>query len=371
MIVGRRSPDGDPLLPSRLVLAAPRKELPSRVRRLFGKGQGVQLVSDESDAAQASLLTVRKPDPLEHPVRSMSVTAFRNYLACPYLFYLKHVLKLEPLDDAVSELSPPAFGNAVHDVLEEFGNSDVHLSTDEDQIRGFLRSSLERYFVRSFGEDTLPAVTVQKNQTRMRLDAFAAWQAEWRSQGWEIRHTEVAANDTFIELPDGRQMQLRGRIDRIDYHAGDNAWAILDYKTGDSFKTPDQAHRRGGQWIDLQLPLYRVICRGLALEGQYHLGYVTLPKDLTRVGVHLAPWTDEQLDEAEMEAQRVATNVLDEVFWPMSLPTPVFRRDYAAICQDNVFEPRRELVSATAGPPGPLAVDGPGAEKSLDEGGAQ
>ena len=63
---------------------------------------------------------------------------------------------------------------------------------------------------------------------------------------------------------------LIGRIDRIDRNERTGELAVLDYKSSDSAKTPEQIHRQGRtsekEWIDLQLPFIaissaRSICR--------------------------------------------------------------------------------------------------------------
>ena len=38
---------------------------------------------------------IPRPAPLAEPIERLSPTAFRDYLACPYRFYLKHVLRVE------------------------------------------------------------------------------------------------------------------------------------------------------------------------------------------------------------------------------------------------------------------------------------
>ena len=111
---------------------------------------------------------------------------------------------------------------------------------------------------------------------------------------------------------------LKGRIDRIDRHE-DGRVAIWDYKTGDNAKTPAQAHRRGGRWVDLQLPLY-VLLAGelLAEEGKpAELGYVNLGRDVGAIAFREAErWgckkdedPDEVLASAYLEAQRVVRDV--------------------------------------------------------------
>ena len=127
-----------------------------------------------------------RPVRLERPVTTISVTAFRSYLACPYRFYLRHVLKLDSMDDAAEELGPDTFGTLLHEVLRQFGNDPIRAEKDPDKIRRFLHHALNQYVTANYGTDHLPALAVQIVQARTRLDAFADWQADRTKDGWEI-----------------------------------------------------------------------------------------------------------------------------------------------------------------------------------------
>lgn len=92
LIAGKYTLAGDPLKPSRLLFRCSQRELPGRARRLFGNVEQTRRVP----AAQ----TIFKLKPaagercgevLED--KTIFVTAFGDYLACPFRFYLKHVLK--------------------------------------------------------------------------------------------------------------------------------------------------------------------------------------------------------------------------------------------------------------------------------------
>jgi RecB family exonuclease len=143
--------------------------------------------------------------------------------------------------------------------------------------------------------------------------------------------------DAVLDV-DGRPMILRGRIDRIDVHRETGQRAILDYKSSDAAKTPEKAHQRGDDWTDLQLPLYRHLARSLGITGPVQLGYVLLPKDVDKVEFRMAQWTDDQLAAADEVARQVVKHIWAEDFWPPIDPAPDFSEEFAAICQDGVFE---------------------------------
>ena len=210
---------------------------------------------------------------------------------------------------------------------------------DAEEIAAGLSEWLDRLVLRQYGTEPLSAVRVQVEQLRRRLEALAAWQADWTRQGWRIEHVETGPEDgsAAIEV-DGEPMLLRGRIDRIDLNPTTGKRIIFDYKSSDASRTPDQTHRRKGEWIDLQLPLYRHLARGMGIAGPVELGYIVLPKDPAKVGHLLAGWTEDELRAADRTAEEVVRHVRAEIFWPPASPPPAFSEEFAAICGDQHFD---------------------------------
>ena len=344
LIVSRRNPDGDPLIPSRLLFATDRERLAERALRFFSPPLPVHGLPPLAGSLTADRLEpdfpIPRPLPFERPVLALRVTAFRDYLACPYRFYLRHILGLQPVDDAAEELDGAAFGNLLHDVMYRFGNGPLRDSTDPGEIRKVLEGLLEQRVAEIFDGKPLAAVGVQVEQLRQRLRAFAEFQARWAEQGWQIRHTEVPARHqpgSPFDV-DGTPILLRGRIDRIDVHRDSGEVAVLDYKSSDSGKGPEAVHRRAGEWVDLQLPLYRHLVGELGLEGPLRLGYLLLPKDLRSINVAFAEWDEQALEEADEVARDVVRAIREQHFWPPADPPPDFSEDLSPICQDRVFD---------------------------------
>jgi RecB family exonuclease len=261
-------------------------------------------------------------------------------LACPYRFYLRHVLKLDTLRDDADELDGAAFGLLAHEVLRRFGSGPARDSTDPAEIRRVLDHELNQCVATEYGRHALPSVYVQIEQLRIRLHALAEHQAEWARRGWRIQHTEVPGprhEDALLSV-DGQDIRLTGRIDRIDVHRETGRHVILDYKTSDSPQSPEQVHRRGGHWTDLQLPLYRHLVRSLGIDGPCELGYVSLPKDIAEMEFQLAQWTETELREADEVAHEVVRRIRREEFWPPADPAPEFSSEFAPICQALAFE---------------------------------
>jgi hypothetical protein len=130
---------------------------------------------------------------------------------------------------------------------------------------------------------------------------------------------------------------------------------VLDYKTADRGDDPKRTHRRGEEWIDLQLPLYRHLVRSAKLavnvpaDAPIELGYVVLPLDLKCVGLLLADWDDALLLSADLKAEEIIRAIRAGAFWPRTLPPPDFFEDVAVICQD------RRMGAGGFGPDGGVA----------------
>ncbi len=340
LVAGRRSGEGDPLSPSRLAFACPREQIARRVLGYFGIAAAAApaRVPHGLPAGQSrSKFAVPRPRPQEKPLTSLRVTQFREYLACPYRFYLRYVEEIAALNDAAEELDSLAFGSLAHDVLKAFGDWPENAGmADAEKIAAFLNSELDRLVRSQYGEKRLPAVRLQVEQLRLRLGAFARWQADWAAKGWRIVKTEVEVEDGVAPLVvDGEPMFLRGRVDRIDQNDRDGSYVIFDYKTSEKGEPPDATHRRkDGTWIDLQLPLYRHLAPAVQIDSpNIALGYILLPKSLAAVKGELATWQEDDLQAADSAASEVVRRIRDQDFWPPSEPDPRFD-DFAAICLD-------------------------------------
>lgn len=359
-VVGRRDADGNPLIPSRLLFAIDSEQLPARVLRLMEKtaeSRESKIESEESGSEHSppdSPLLVPRPEQvavllgqadLLQPKRELrlNVTAFKSYLACPYRYFLRHELGLGTLDDRAVELDGLAFGNVLHDVLRLFGESDMRDSADEDQVRRCVLELLNDVARDRFGPRRRAAVNVQLKQMESRLEVFAKWQAKWRREGWRIEHVERSiqpepnGSDPPSFQVENVSVWLQGRLDRVDRNEVTGAWVIFDYKSGDRGDSPEASHRKKGDWIDLQLPLYRHLARSLALPDEPRLGYINLPKDLAGIGAVFAEWSAGDLADADERAKQVALSVARREFWPMKKLPPGQFREFDDICQVGVF----------------------------------
>jgi hypothetical protein len=322
LVTGRRSGAGDPLLPSRLLFAADAHVVAKRVQRLLaGDGLGMNASEAERAAAGVSL----PPEPVltaPAPPERIQVTAFRELLTDPYRYALARLLGLEPVDDEAREMDPASFGTLAHAVLRRFGRAALGTLMGAEEARAALEAFLDEEVRDRFGTQALPAIRPQVGQLRARLIALASWQGRWAGRGWRVRRVEASPTSGGVPFEvDGVPILLRGTIDRVDENVETGEWCVLDYKTADLPKKPEETHRAGPsksrRWVDLQLPLYRVLAAGVEREEgggplvpraaltSLRLGYVQVPSAPARVGEAWASWSEAELADAEEEARRV------------------------------------------------------------------
>lgn len=356
-VVASRNADGDPLPPSRLLFRESPERTAARVLSLIGPAPvrprpASRWVTERTRCA----IDVPPPRPRAGTVRRIPVTAFRDYLACSYRYYLGRELGLVSVERELGELDPLAFGSLVHEVLERFAQSEVRDATEADPIRRFVAAELDTLAASLFGAQPQPAIAVQLQQAHSRLAAFAEPQATWRAKGWQIAESEQNVRRT-VSLPSGGRIDISGRVDRVDRNERTGEIAVIDYKTGDTATKPLAAHYAAkgetprDRWKDLQLPLYRHLL-GYADE-EIVLGYFNLPKDRDGTAFCEAGFTAEQLDEADSLAWEIAEAILAESF-AFDADRSVAHDSFETICQSKVLkvrprsEPRDPNVAAAS-----------------------
>ena len=350
IIVGRQGPDGDPLRPSRLLLTG---DTDATVERILSFSTAPSTAPRSPDAVESENGFQTCPVPVSIPkIHTMSVTSFRDYLACPYRFMLGHVLRLRTRDHRPDEIDGGLFGTLAHLVLERYGTleRDGHVdSTDERIVRGELDRLLNELVEERFSSSRLPSVHMQLSTLRLRLRAYAAVHAEQARAGWRVRHVELSFGDDAsgrthdhppAKLPGVPGIRLAGKIDRLDYNEELGLHRVIDYKTGDTGKGVIASHctKDRERWFDLQMPLYRHLLRSIDVEIEpAGLCYVQLPAKIEDTKLDEPKWKDEDLELADEKAREVASNVLSGQFDPDS----TFRASWdswSRICGTGIIE---------------------------------
>jgi ATP-dependent helicase/DNAse subunit B len=222
------------------------------------------------------------------PERVFSPTALEDYVACPFRFFLRHVLYLEPMEEPAEEIELTRRGQAFHRALAR-----LHRKLREagvDQPGAEVEAAVLREVAAAVEEDVrrAPSPASQElwrleGQRLLRLAGRYGrhWQKfvePWRERGvlprpslFEVEFGPAAeseqANGPLVIRDGDVEVRVSGRIDRVDtseLEGGVGFW-VVDYKTGRSghYTSPDLA-----QFRRLQLTLYALATEEVLLAGQ-------------------------------------------------------------------------------------------------------
>ena len=303
-VLGTSNAVGDPLLPSTLLLRG-RGDHPARV---LGRVREAFETAPASQAPPRCSFRVGVMAPAT-PIERMAVTSFRSYLESPYLFFLRHALRLREVEPSgpIPRLEANAFGTILHESLRVFAGQVEHRDeTDEQRLRQLMHAALWVTVDRFAGSARSAIMMAQIDAAERRLAHLAQLEAQRRAAGWRTIAVEWRPREPMPLGDTG--VALTGSIDRIDWREEDNALALLDYKTGEQVRPPTATHRsRDGSWTDLQLPLYELLAMPIAaergIEAPPSLGYIAL----TRTS---AKWLDSAWDEDDRhDAVRCASEI--------------------------------------------------------------
>jgi RecB family exonuclease len=222
-------------------------------------------------AVQAAFAGPRQPAPEEEqpPVAislpdQLAITRAQTALSCPCRFLLEVLLEIEDLPEIEAGLDPRDRGAMLHQLLARF-TTEFQAVLDRDGAWDPLKA-----------REQLQAAARQLLQ---KLLPDLHWQAEWErwlgegdsggllwewlqkeqqrfAEGWRWLGMEVKFQDlTGQDWP----FALKGRIDRLDYHPGEQCLVIWDYKSGE-VPGPKKVF---DELAEFQLPGYL-----LALQGK-------------------------------------------------------------------------------------------------------
>ena len=206
--------------------------------------------------------------------RPYSPTQLEEYAICPFRFFLKRVLRINEPQDALMQLgiANTDKGELIHKILEHAviqiiaqKGKQLDLVTWQENLRRIAEQKFTTAERTSFVG--LPEMwRLERERIIYALDMWLEYTFEhfktWRpiatekSFGYGQSETEVIQ----FSLANGKQITLRGKIDRIDTTAEGTKLMAIDYKTG---KVPSaskgKSTEQGGalqQGEALQLPLY-------------------------------------------------------------------------------------------------------------------
>jgi ATP-dependent helicase/DNAse subunit B len=185
--------------------------------------------------------------------RVFRVTELDDYLACPYDYYVKHVLGIAPLEEVTEDISPLARGSKVHAVLRQFYEEwkGPVTAEKEDKARELLRSLAVRAFQNE--ADTFRNRREKELFLLVMAERFLDAEKEFWKHGFTPAYLELSIESFQLPLPDETVVEIHAKVDRIDVDDKGN-FMIVDYKTG-AYPLP----RTGLEQEIFQLPVYAVM----------------------------------------------------------------------------------------------------------------
>ena len=260
--------------------------------------------------------------------RLLSATALEAYASCPRSYLLGRVLRLgdDERPERIDDITPADRGTLMHAVLERFVAEALESGDVPDpgqswsaerraHIHTILDEEVERAQARGVTGGRVNTIILRRRM-RAELELFLDTDDRLRA---ERNSTPITVEIGFgiddepstVELPDGRSLQLRGRVDRVDATA-DGGVLVIDYKggSGRAFAGMDDDPLDGGR--RLQLPLYaRVAAEKLGRDGPRTALYW-----LTRFGELKPMELEEELESALDRTVAAALDGITEGLFP-------------------------------------------------------
>ena len=275
-------------------------------------------------AQQAELATTFGSDHLWSPSR------LETYGTCPHMFYTSYLLGLEVREPPTAGLDAAQLGLILHEVLEEgYGRADDPADIESvlealDQVVGpIMDRAPERY-----GFRPTALWEIERNQyVDALVETIRALSEE--GEGWTPAEFEsrfgFEPNDPLELEVDGKLVQIRGMIDRLDRNE-DGRLRVIDYKTGSgrlNVKELDDGRR-------IQLPLYALAAQdalglGRIVEG-FYWAILAAKRSSLRLSNYRAPEDESAFgpeaayDTARRHVSRIVEGVGSGHFEPVPPP---------------------------------------------------
>ena len=295
----------------------------------------------EPDEGARAILAAHRLDQ-----RAYSATALESFAMCPYRFFLRAIVRLEPREvpEPIEQLDPAQRGTLVHAAqyrtlvrLREEGRLPVRpeglaeaLAILDAELERVARDAAEELAppIPKVWEDTLDAVRRDLREWLVRAAEDPSWVPSRFELAFGIpagEERDVASRPEPVPLSIG--VRLRGAIDLVEER--DATLRATDHKTGSAWTKPGQRVMGGEK---LQPILYALALEALFPDREVwggRLYYCTEKGRYTEVEV--------PLDESARAAiSKVATTIdthLRDGFLP---PAPTEKAcgfcDYAMIC---------------------------------------
>ncbi len=211
-----------------------------------------------------------------------SASRLELWAKCPHAYFLRYVLGINAVEDPEEQyrISPLDFGTLVHLVIERWIEEARANNTlpgpdrpwSDNDVRCLIEIGTEEAKRLEHRGLVGRAVYWQRDKQVFLDDLREFSQFDFVQRG--LRKTSPIASELqfglptsdqdaiAIALPNGRTMELRGAIDRVDEHT-DGSLLVIDYKTGSARNYKNLHEDPLANGTSLQLLLYGLAARQL------------------------------------------------------------------------------------------------------------
>jgi ATP-dependent helicase/nuclease subunit B len=293
--------------------------------------------------------------------RPLSPTSLERYAQCPFKYLLESVLRVQEYErpEESDTITPRDRGSLMHGILERFIRDARPRRDPADAWDAADAEFLETVMREEFAEAEAMGRTGQRllwelEQRRIRrtltrfltVDSLRRRADDSLPQRVELAFgmgAEESQPAIAIPIGDGRALELRGLIDRVDISSDGKVVSVYDYKSG------RQSHLRKLTGEDpvlhgttLQLPIYAQAALEATGAETARVAYWLLDADHKQFGYEVGP---EQVEALHTAVATIAAGIEDGLFPPRPGPP---RQETFANCRfcayDRVCSPDRDRI---------------------------
>ena len=199
-------------------------------KRLENEGVSIPNVTSSLETETLSDQTLQVLYP-PHQVFLLSTSALTEFYRNQYAYFLKYVLALQ--DEITIHPDARSHGNFLHRVFEKVMQASSSEQFDYRLEKAIQETSQEAEFKAIYTEN---AVALFAHEVLLDTARATGLVLEKNDLVDTIQEEAVFGQEdvNFLSLLDGRKLQIRGKVDRIDRLRSNNSLGIVDYKSSDT-----------------------------------------------------------------------------------------------------------------------------------------
>lgn len=133
---------------------------------------------------------------------NLSASALRNYIRCPFLFYLRYVLNISEDSEPLDFMDASEFGTVVHDSLQEIFEKKIGSGQSVEKLNGLFEP--EKWKLTEFAKAEIAGI-VRDKVLQVHYHVFPprdsqAGTPEWQKakERWERMHASIRRQDRVV-----------------------------------------------------------------------------------------------------------------------------------------------------------------------------